>query len=34
MPLGRVVNFSPGLKAYVQNFATEVENRINNFRGL
>jgi chromosome partitioning protein len=34
IPLERVVNFSPGLKADVQNFATEVEDRINNFRGL
>jgi chromosome partitioning protein len=34
IPLERVINFSPGLKADVQNFATEVEDRINNFRGL
>jgi chromosome partitioning protein len=34
IPLERIVNNSPELKADVQNFASEVEDRISNFRGL
>jgi chromosome partitioning protein len=34
IPLERIMNMSPGLKADVQNFASEVEDRISNFRGL
>ena len=34
IPLERIVNRSPALKADVQKFASEVEDRISNFRGL
>jgi len=34
IPLERIVNKSPELKAGVQNFASKVEDRISNFRGL